>query len=162
MDRFAVKFLESLASTSFLLDEYTQEFGQSVELVDTIENIRRDYSPQMIFNEFIQNADDAGAKEVVVTFDDKVHGQSTLLSKNLTRFQGPALYVYNDATFSEQDFHAIKSIGSSALSKKNRGGKMIGKFGLGFNVAYHYTDFPSILSRDRPSSFRFYKQASVY
>jgi sacsin len=61
------------------------------------------------------------------------------------KLQGPALYVYNDATFSQHDFSAISKIGQD--SKLERLGTT-GRFGLGFNAVYHFTDVPSFVSGD--------------
>jgi len=87
---------------------------------------------------------------------------------------GPALLVYNDAVFLEQDFENIKSIGNSSKqedysktgftsSRRRISSHLIsshlisshqytqrnssqGRFGLGFNSVYHLTDLPSIVS----------------
>ncbi|KAJ0411183.1 hypothetical protein ATCC90586_008899 [Pythium insidiosum] len=45
---------------------------------------------------------------------------------------GPALLVYNNATFSETDFESIQRIGDS-LKKDNSHGWKTGRFGIGFN-----------------------------
>jgi len=66
-------------------------------------------------------------------------------------FSGPSLMVYNNAKFTEKDFKAIQALGSGA---KRSAGDKIGKFGIGFNVAFHLTDLPSIASNDR--TFRFF------
>lgn len=58
--------------------------------------------------------------------------------------QGPALYFYNNASFSEADFRNLASIGqSSKLAKLNT----TGRFGLGFNATYHYTYTPTTHTR---------------
>jgi len=49
-----------------------------------------------------------------------------LLGPQLSKFQGPALLVYNDAAFSERDFESIGRIGNSA--KREQKGKT-GRFG---------------------------------
>jgi len=59
--------------------------------------------------------------------------------------QGPALWVYNNATFSDADFEAIIKL--SGATKSNQTEK-IGGFGLGFNSVYNLTDVPSFLSRN--------------
>lgn len=67
-----------------------------------------------ILHELIQNADDAGASKVAFLLDEGSHGESSLLGPAMRAWQGPALYVYNDATFSPQDFKNICSIGSNS------------------------------------------------
>lgn len=62
---------------------------------------------------------------------------------SLAEFQGPALLVYNDATFAEADFKSITQIGDSL--KRAAVGKT-GRYGLGFNSIYHMTDLPAFVS----------------
>ena len=50
--------------------------------------------------------------------------------------QGPALYAYNDATFSEIDWRGIKMLQNSI--KKDDPLK-VGRFGLGFKSVFHMT-----------------------
>lgn len=68
----------------------------------------------------------------------------SLAAENLASFQGPALLAYNDGkAFSEEDYASISSLGNSV--KKDQKGKT-GRFGVGFNAAYHLTDLPSFIS----------------
>jgi hypothetical protein len=57
--------------------------------------------------------------------------------------QGPALLVYNDGVFSDEDFESIQSIGDS---KKRGQLAKTGRFGIGFNSCYHLTEVPTFLS----------------
>lgn len=57
---------------------------------------------------------------------------------------GPALYVFNSSVFSDDDFASIISVGQSVKRDDNA---KIGKYGLGFNCAYHLTDVVSFISR---------------
>ena len=76
-----------------------------------------------IFKEFLQNADDAGARRFAVLFDRHSHqrqpaaapaeASAGLLAPEMEEWQGPALYVYNDAVFSEGDFESISHVGRS-------------------------------------------------
>jgi hypothetical protein len=52
-----------------------------------------------LLNEFIQNADDAGATRVGIMLNLDEYGCGSLLSPRLEAWQGPALYFYNDAVF---------------------------------------------------------------
>ena len=68
----------------------------------------------------------------------------SLAAASLASFQGPALLAYNDGkVFSEEDYASISSLGNSM--KKDQKGKT-GRFGVGFNAAYHLTDLPSFVS----------------
>lgn len=53
-----------------------------------------------------------------------------LVDPGLAEHQGPALLVYNDAVFSEDDFTSLKRLGDSVKMQKKLA---TGKFGLGFN-----------------------------
>ena len=56
--------------------------------------------------------------------------------------QGPALYAYNDAGFTEQDWTGIRMLQDSI---KETDSTKIGRFGLGFKSVFHLT---GNLSRD--------------
>src|ERR1051325_6013631 len=69
--------------------------------------------------------------------------QKTLLSEEMKDWQGPAIWIYNDAEFSTEDFQALIKLGTGGKSHDDT---KIGKFGLGFNCAFHITDLPSFVS----------------
>ena len=50
--------------------------------------------------------------------------------------QGPALYAYNDATFSKDDWKGIRMICDSIKVKDPM---KVGRFGLGFKSIFHMT-----------------------
>ena len=50
--------------------------------------------------------------------------------------KGPALYAYNNAVFTDEDWERIQKAGRSGkLKDPNK----IGRFGIGFNSVYHIT-----------------------
>lgn len=49
---------------------------------------------------------------------------------------GTALYVYNDAVFTAEDWNGIQEI---ARSRKREDPLKVGRFGIGFNSVYHIT-----------------------
>jgi sacsin len=77
--------------------------------------------------------------------DTAPRGTNSLLGPRLAEWQGPALVAWNDAVFSPADFHNIARIGQD--SKIDRPAAA-GRFGLGFNAVYHFTDLPSFVSGD--------------
>ncbi|ETL96493.1 hypothetical protein, variant 1 [Phytophthora nicotianae] len=121
-----------------------EAFGQTEALTKRIAHILEQYpdGPNII-SELIQNADDAGATRVAVLYNNCTYGTSSLLSPAMAKWQGPALYCYNDAEFSDGDFINLARIGQA--SKLQRAATT-GRFGLGFNSVYHFTDLPSIVS----------------
>ena len=121
-----------------------QAFGQSEALTTRLKHILDAYADGPgVISELVQNADDAGASEVRLMLDMRTGGSKSLLAPKLERWQGPALVAWNDAVFSPADFHNIARIGQD--SKVDRPAAA-GRFGLGFNAIYHFTDLPSFVS----------------
>ena len=54
----------------------------------------------------------------------------------MSKFNGPALYVYNDATFKKSDWYNIQH---PEQSGKHDDPTKVGRFGLGFISVYHLT-----------------------
>jgi sacsin len=121
-----------------------EAFGQTEALTRRISHILEQYPDgPNVFNELIQNADDAGATKVSILYHGGTFGTSSLLSPSMAKWQGPALYCFNDAEFKENDFISLARIGQgNKLQRANT----TGRFGLGFNAVYHYTDLPTIVS----------------
>jgi hypothetical protein len=61
----------------------------------------------------------------------------------LEDWQGPAIWIYNDALFKDDDFSSLLKLG---IGGKSNDETKIGKFGIGFNCAFHVTDLPSLVS----------------
>lgn len=98
-----------------------------------------------IFKEFLQNADDAGARRFAVCYDGRAHQSTGLFDEALAPWQGPALLCFNDAIFSDSDFESISHVGQSTKAADL---STIGKYGLGFNCAYHFTDVVQFITGD--------------
>ena len=64
-----------------------------------------------ILSELVQNADDAGARTVRVMLNTNQYGNGSLLSPAMSKWQGPSLYVFNDAVFTDRDFQNLARIG---------------------------------------------------
>lgn len=123
-------------------------FGQTTPpLVEFLKDILRRYPEGgQILKELIQNAEDAGATEVRFMYDETEYGVESLWSPAMAQHQGTALYVYNDAVFTAEDWNGIQEI---ARSRKREDPLKVGRFGIGFNSVYHITDVPSIFSGDQ-------------
>ncbi|XP_056145580.1 sacsin [Lampris incognitus] len=112
--------------------------------IDYLKDILRRYPDGgQILKELIQNADDAGATKVIFIHDERSYGKESLWSAELGKYQGPALYAYNNAAFTVDDWKGIQAAGRSV--KRNDPNK-VGRFGIGFNSVYHITDVPCIFS----------------
>ncbi|XP_026150527.1 sacsin [Mastacembelus armatus] len=112
--------------------------------IDYLQEILRRYPDGgQILKELIQNADDAQASKVVFIHDERNYGTESLWTDGLGKYQGPALYAYNNAAFTDEDWEGIQMAGRSV--KRNDPNK-VGRFGIGFNSVYHTTDLPSIFS----------------
>ena len=75
-----------------------------------------------LFRELLQNADDAGAKVFQLVLDTSTsikpangttESETKYLHPDFKFFAGASLYVFNDATFKESDFDAIRNKGKS-------------------------------------------------
>jgi sacsin len=137
----------SMANQMLGADEFGfEEFGQNEPLTQRIKNILEDYPDTVgIFKELLQNADDAGATEVVFVVDHRSNTDSVtgLMDPGMKACHGSALWAYNNAEFTEADFVNIQKLGGQ--TKKDLVDK-IGRFGIGFNAVYHVTDVPSFVS----------------
>ena len=119
--------------------------GQHEGITQRIRHIVQEYETNIdIFKELIQNADDAGATEVKFLVDWRCHPTESLITKELKEWQGPALIVYNNATFSDEDFDNVCKV---AGETKKSDPLKTGRFGVGFCATYHLTDLPSFISR---------------
>ena len=125
------------------------DYGQSEDLCDRLNSILRKYPhDESIFKEFIQNADDAGASEIVFILDHRIFNpqDDKLFSREpewRSIHQCPSLLVYNNRKMSEEDIAGITKLGRG---NKGFSPELIGRFGIGFNVAYHVTDCPAYVS----------------
>ncbi|KAK9117869.1 hypothetical protein Scep_015962 [Stephania cephalantha] len=135
---------ESADSMNLSLSGAVEAFGQHEALTTRLKHIIDMYAdgPGILF-ELVQNAEDAGASEVIFLLDKTHYGTSSVLSPEMAEWQGPALYCFNSSIFSPQDLYAISRIGQDSKLEKPFA---IGRFGLGFNCVYHFTDIPSFVS----------------
>ena len=125
-----------------------EEFGQSEPLTRRLNRLLEDYTDGFaVPKELIQNADDAGATEVKLLYDERANedARNRLIDDGMREWQGPALWAYNDATFSDADFENITKLNGGT---KEMDSEKIGRFGLGFNAVYNLTDVPSFMSRN--------------
>ena len=127
-----------------ITEDVFDDAGQHEPLTTRLGNILREYKDGLtIIKEMIQNADDAGATEVNILYDNRTHSTQKLLFKGMAESHGPALIVHNNSTFTKEDFENITKL--AGATKANQPLK-IGKFGVGFSSVYHITDVPSFVS----------------
>ncbi|KFQ20076.1 Sacsin, partial [Merops nubicus] len=129
------------------LSLWMQPFGAFEDLPTRLKNILCEYpaSAHDLVKELLQNADDAGAGLVHFVWDRRQHPVDTTFSENWNHLQGPALCIYNDSPFQQQDIEGIQRLGVG--SKQGRQ-DVTGKYGLGFNTVFHFTDCPAFLTGD--------------
>ncbi|XP_050763101.1 sacsin-like [Gymnogyps californianus] len=129
------------------LSLWAQPFGAREDLPTRLKNILREYpaSARDMVTELLQNADDAGAGFVHFVWDRRQHPVDATFSENWNLLQGPALCIYNDSPFKQQDIEGIQRLG---VGGKQGLQDVTGKYGLGFNTVFHYTDCPAFLTGD--------------
>ena len=140
--------LELLSEDDFDSDD---EFEQHEPLTIRLNSLLKQYKGDMtIFKEFIQNADDAKATEIAFILDHRCNfGTESLIDQTATATHWselqrvPSLLVYNNHRFTDEDIKGITQLGKGS---KDGVSNKIGRFGVGFNVAYHVTDCPMFLS----------------
>ena len=128
--------------------DFGEEFGQEEKLTRRLSRLLEDYSDGFaVPKELVQNADDAGATEVRFLYDERTNqdAMTCLIDEEMKHCQGPALWVYNDAEFRDEDFANITKLNGATKEQET---EKIGKFGLGFNAVYNLTDVPMFLSRN--------------
>ncbi|XP_014116251.1 PREDICTED: sacsin-like [Pseudopodoces humilis] len=129
------------------LSLWAQPFGAHEDLPTRLKNILKEYSasaPDMV-KEVLQNADDAGAGLVHFVWDRRQHPVKATFSEKWNILQGPALCIYNDRPFQQQDIEGIQRLGVGGKQDRQ---DVTGKYGLGFNTVYHFTDCPAFLTGD--------------
>ena len=72
------------------------------------------------------------------------NARTILIDRGMKDFQGPALWCYNNAEFTEEDFSNIVKLSGATKEKAT---EKIGRFGLGFNAVYNLTDVPIFISQ---------------
>ena len=145
--RFGVQPISAKIANPTRLKIKYEKKGQQIPLIRRINRILQEYSEIAdVFKELIQNADDSEASVIKFLIDWRQHKTEYLLTPEMASWQGPALYVYNDKTFSDEDFD---NICETEGATKKRNPVKIGRFGVGFCSVYHLTDVPSFVSRSR-------------
>lgn len=112
--------------------------------ISSIRNVIADYTETQTLIEMLANAVDAGAKRFLLVVDSMPQSTDHLISSNLHIFQScPAILVYNDARFTEEDFKGLCETGEGSKQNKVHS---IGQFGRGALTMFHLTEFPTLVS----------------
>ncbi|KFR13950.1 Sacsin, partial [Opisthocomus hoazin] len=129
------------------LSHWVQPFGAREDLPTRLKNILGEHpaSARDIVTELLQNADDAGARLVHFVWDRRQHPADTTFSEHWNFLQGPALCIYNDSSFQQQDIEGIQQLGVGGKQGRQ---DVTGRYGLGFNTVFHFTDCPAFLTGD--------------
>lgn len=139
-EALGIQMLSSLA----LGDDEDDEEQMFEDLEGRISGFLRDYDAQYALNEFLANADDAGAHQFRIYLNQQTWSASeNVISPGFqTALASPSLILFNDAKMSDQDFAGLRRVG--------QGGKLDqldthGRHGLGALSLYYFTDVGSSL-----------------
>lgn len=130
------------------------EVDYEEDLIPRIRDLIDGYSKDSILKEYLQNADDSEATELIVTFDRRDHGR--LDKTEFEDAKGCALLLCNNSKFKEADFKAIVKISAQG---KVEDANSTGRFGQGFSSSFSISDHPSFISNGRAYWFDVLKKA---
>lgn len=130
------------------------EVNYEEDLVPRIRDLIDGYSKDSILKEYLQNADDSEATELVVTFDKRIH--TYLIDTKFEVAKENSLLLYNNASFKDEDFKAIVKISAQG---KIEDANSTGRFGQGFSSSFSISDHPSFVSSGRAYWFDVLKNA---
>lgn len=120
------------------------EIDYEEDLIPRIRDLIDGYDKDSILKEYLQNADDSGATELIVTFDKQLYPKL-----NYTDFEvanSNALLLQNNSQFKEKDFNSIVKISAQGKTKE---ADSTGRFGQGFSSSFSISDHPSFISNCR-------------
>ena len=123
------------------------EFGQCEDhlLCDYLDSILKNYPREIsIITEFIHNADVSQATEIVFVLDHRIDFSDNTLVHSSLRWKSlqhtPALCVIINKKYTAIDIEGLANIG-----ERDKPAELVSSLGIGFNVAYHVTDCPSLV-----------------
>jgi sacsin len=138
------KVTESLARTlniktlASMLSTFSESGYMGESFVTSVRKALTDYNETQMIPEMLANAVDARATRFVLVLDEMPSDTENLISPNLGAFQQcPALLVYNDGEFTEDDLKGLCSTGEGSKANKR---DSIGQFGRGALTMFHITE----------------------
>ncbi len=124
------------------------------DLIPRIRDLIDGYSSASILKEYLQNADDSGATELIVTFDKQSYQK--LKGTKYELAMGKSLLLANNSIFKEKDFNSIVQISAQG---KSLDASSTGRFGQGFSSSFSISDHPTFLSNNKIYWFDILKTA---
>lgn len=134
-----------MASTARPRYKLDTRYVQQESITTCIRNNINEYgSGTVCLKEMLANADDAGAKHLTVCLDKSSYQKSGLLNDKMATWRGAAVFVHNDALFTDDDCESYtRKVGDSS---KFADTNTVGKFGKGAMTAYYLSDGIQCLS----------------
>eukprot|EP00397_Hematodinium_sp_SG-2012_P000088 GEMP01000088.1.p1 GENE.GEMP01000088.1~~GEMP01000088.1.p1 ORF type:complete len:2901 (+),score=597.39 GEMP01000088.1:225-8927(+) len=119
------------------------DFGQEEDLVDRVVRLNADMiGADDVFPEFFQNFDDHGNNSVAYFWDDGRYPTESIVDERTKPLQRSALYICGTASLSDEDVQRMQRVGRSL---KREDFRTAGRFGVGLNSMYAYSDCPQLL-----------------
>jgi hypothetical protein len=127
--------IKPLAST---LSTFSQSGYIGESFITSVRKALTDHNETQMIPEMLANAADAKATRFVLVLDEMPSNTQNLISPNLEVFQQcPALLVYNDGEFTEDDLKGLCRTGEGSKANKR---DSIGQFGRGALTMFHITE----------------------
>ncbi|KAJ6531185.1 hypothetical protein B0H19DRAFT_1190702 [Mycena capillaripes] len=137
-----VQFLSALELGEDDGDEDDLQMGE--DFTKRVEGVLKEHDVEHALNEFLANSIDANANRFSVLLDERTFECSKVLAPALSDLQRrPSLLLYNDSTFSDDDFRGLRQVGQGG---KRSNPDSIGRYGLGALSLFHFTDVVQIVS----------------
>jgi len=130
------------------------EVDYEEDLVPRIRDLIDSYGKDSILKEYLQNADDSSATELIVTFDKSKYPE--LDNTIFKSANSNALLLSNNSQFKEKDFKSIVKISAQG---KTDDANSTGRFGQGFSSSFSISDHPSFVSNGRAYWFDILRSA---